>query len=182
MSTRARGVLPACQSWPFSAGRRSSIHPSLYLSRSQLRLCLRKSHRGRLSCYVGVMANEVQYELCCSAGLILMAAICPIYFYRQSLSAIEIQNYMGHFTVHYEGRLTLTYSQHFIKLKSCIKKWLHCSLGKINPETKRCSNPRLYSIFTASHLRLISIVPEDGEGGGVKDLGRFDHVVLRACM
>lgn len=66
------------------------------------------------------------------------------------------------------------YSQHFIKLNNYVMKWLHCSLGKINPETKRCSNPCLSSVSTGSHLRLSLFVPEDQD----ERSGWFDHVVL----
>lgn len=68
----------------------------------------------------------------------------------------------------------ILFSQHFIKLKNCVKKWLHSSLGKINPETKRCLNLCLSPIFTGSHLRLSLFVPEDRD----ERSGWFDQVVL----
>lgn len=81
-----------------------------------------------------------------------------------------IQTYASHLKVHYKEWLTLTYSQGFIKLKNCIKEQLRCSLTKINPETKKCSNPCL----TCSHLKLNSFVPEDWD----ERSWWFDLVVL----
>lgn len=50
---------------------------------------------------------------------------------------------------------------------------MHCSLRKINPVTKTCSNP----LLTYSYLKLNLFVPEDWD----ERSGWFDHVLDPTC-